>query len=297
MITSARFTNINGMFADFSTDRITFKRFTTEVDYRFTEKAKSQQHGIYPAETYLGKRIFHVEGDFFGDNTADYMQRRIQLIGALTPRPHFGRKIMGTLDILFDGMSETLSCECTLDGHPDLPIEVNVPSMSQYQINWKAYDPRLYGAMQSANIAYNTGAQNLGGRSYNKTFNKTYAVPASTASGDVVITNSGNIETYPIVTIHGPCQNPQIVLFRSDGLAQYFILQGLVLPDISSYVVADFKKHTVISNNGTNLFNYSVGSDWWALEPTPMVNTVRFTADVISQPSFAQIQWRSAYNI
>lgn len=302
MITSGRFTNVNGQYVDFNNDdnRIPFRTFTTEVDWRFNEKSRSQRHGIYPGESYLGKRVLRVEGDLFGDNSADYIQRRLSLVGALTPRPQYGRRIVGTLDLLFDGMSEHLTCECTLDGHPELPVDAGSgrgPSFTSYMIAFKSFDPRLYGNWQSVNMAYNPVAQNIGGRGYNKTFNKIYTTPPNPGVTDILVVNSGNIETFPLATIYGPCTSPQISLQRSDGLLQFFRLIGLNLPSVADFVVVDFQKHTVVTNSGANAFNFAAGSDWWSIEPFPFTNIVRYSADLAAVPSHATIQWRNAYNL
>lgn len=294
MIESARFTNINGMYVDFNTDDIPFNRFRTEVDLRFTDKDKSQEHGIHPGETYLGKRLFHCEGDLFADSSAQYIERRLAMVGALMPRPQFGRKVVGTLDLLFTGMSEHLTCECTLDGYPELPLDGASPARSGYQVNFKSYDPRLYGAWQTLDIAYSAGWQNLGGRGYDKTYNKTYSAALGT-QGDAIISNSGNYDTYPIITFYGPVTDPTATLSTSTGEIFIFKLNGLVLANVSDWVTIDFKKHTVTRYNGANLYNYAEGSDWWLLEPSPIVNTVRYSATILAVPSHMSIQWRNAF--
>lgn len=296
MIESARFTNINGMYVDFNTNDIPFNQFLTSVDWRFTEKEKSQEHGIYPGESYLGKRLFHCEGNLFADSSAQYIQRRLAMVGALMPRPQMGMKVVGTLQIVFTGMSEPMSCDCTLDGYPELPMEGASPSRTKYQVNFKSYDPRLYGGNNSYSVFYNPNWQNIGGRNYNKTYNKTYATTGS-SQGEIIITNSGNYDTYPILTFYGPVTEPTAVLSTSVGGLFVFKLTGLTLADITDYVVVDFKKHTVTRGNGANLYNYSVGSDWWLLEPSPVVNTVRFSGNPIAAPSYMTLQWRNAYVI
>jgi len=293
MIESARFTNVNGMYVDFNTDVIPFSSFTTEVDVRFTEKPKSQQHGIYAGNTFLGRRLFHCEGDIFASNSAEYIQRRMDMVAALIPRPQFGQQIVGVLEILFSGMNETLRVECTIDGYPEIPLDGASPARSRYQVNFKAYDPRLYGALQSMDIPFDPNWQNIGGRTYNKVYNKTYSLSSGT-SGDTIIINSGNIETYPLVTIYGPATEPEALMIRSDGVVFRFRLTGLVLASVAESVFIDMRQHTVIRNDGTNAYQYAVGSDWWSLEPE-FSNVVKFSASVLAQPAHMSIQWRNAY--
>src|SRR4051812_14515360 len=108
MIESARFTNVLGNYIDFNDLNVPFNEFNTEVDMRFTEKNKSQEHGIYPGAEWLGKRLFHCNGDLLQNTSAEYWQLRRKFIQAITPRPHLGYKQVGTLSIRFTGYNEDL---------------------------------------------------------------------------------------------------------------------------------------------------------------------------------------------
>lgn len=296
MIESARFTNINGTFIDFNDFNVPFEQFTTEVSMRMTEREKSQQHGLYPSNTYLGKRIFHCEGDILDNTSAGYWQRRMQMIGALVPRPHIDRKA-GDLSILFSGFSESLTSECTLDGWPELPLVALSPSAGKYNINLKAFDPRMYGGWQSVDLAYGV-PENLGGRTYNKTFDVTYAVGGATPSQAYIAQSSlSNIETFPRVTFYGPVTNPFVSFQRSDGRVFIMTLTGVTLADIADTAVVDFLTRTAIRGNGTNLYNTTVGGDWSAIEPLPLTTVVRYGGSAGSFPSHAVVAWRNAYMI
>lgn len=298
MIELLRFDNVSGdsfTFNDVNNIAPTVE-FTTEVDDRFTERNKSQQHGIYPASHYWGKRLFHLTGNLQAPDAATYMTRRIAMMKAVMPRPQLGYKKAGDLSVLFTGMSETLKSECTLDGYPELPMQALSPARTPYQINFKSFDPRLYGNTQVSALQYGI-LENIGGRTYNKTYNKTYATSSGLGASSAIITNGGNTETYPIITFYGPVTNPRITLQRSDGYLFYFTLNGLVLASNADYAVADLANRTVLRADGSNIYSYSVGSDWFALEPTPLTNNVLFTGSAGSSPSFATIQWRNAYMI
>ncbi len=293
MIESARFTNVLGNYIDFNDEYVPFNEFTTEVDVRFTEKTKSQEHGIYPANTYLGKRLFHCSGDILENSSAEYWERRRKFIQAILPRPQLGYNRTGTLSIRFTGYNEDLSADCTIDGWPEMPLAALSPSAGKYQVNFKAYDPRLYGAWQIVDLPFGV-TDNIGGRSYNKTYNKTYA--AGIGGNDVIISNTGDVETFPIITFYGPCTSPQMVLFRGDGKTLYLHLEGLSLLNPTDTIVVDVGKKTAILNDSGNVYNFAVGSDWWGLEPG-LSNIVRYTAVSGTIASHASIQWRNAYMI
>jgi Siphovirus-type tail component, C-terminal domain len=293
MIESARFTNVLGNYIDFNDDHVPFNEFTTEVDVRFNEKNKSQEHGMYPGMTYLGKRLFHCSGDLLENSSAEYWDRRRQFIQAILPRPHLGYNYAGTLNIRFTGYNEDLTSDCTIDGWPEMPLAALSPSAGKFQVNFKAYDPRLYGSWQIVDLPFGL-TENIGGRNYNKIYNKVYA--AGSAGNDVIVSNTGDIETFPLITFYGPCSSPQMVLFRGDGKTMFLHLNGLSLLSPTDVAVVDVAKKTAILNNSGNVYNFAVGSDWWALEPG-LENIVRYTADSGTIASHASVQWRNAYMI
>jgi hypothetical protein len=175
MIETARFVNTDGTVLTFNDADRPLKSFTTEVSMRMTEREKSQQHGIYPSNTYMGKRMFHCEGDLFAPDSGTYIQRRLAMIQALMPRPHAGFAHAGTLEMLFTGMAETLTADCTIDGYPELPMLGGHAARSEYLINFKAFDPRMYGLLeQTVQVGFLQG-ENFGGLDFNFTFNFDFA--------------------------------------------------------------------------------------------------------------------------
>jgi hypothetical protein len=244
----------------------------------------------------MGKRVFKAEGDLLANSSSEYWRLRLDMMTALMPRPQFNRKIIGTLDLLFTGFSEHVTSEVTLDGYPEIPMEAKSPSAGRYMVAWKSFDPKLYGGNQRVDIPYNPAWQNLGGRNYDKTYDKTYAV-ASISPQQAIISNSGNIEVYPILVFYGPATNPRAIMARDDGAFFIFSFTGLVLSDVTDYVVVDMEKHTVTRSNGANLYSYAVGSDWFSFEPSPSQNVITFNADSTAVPAHMTIQWRNGYMI
>lgn len=296
MIESARFVNVNGSIVQFNDANIPFQEFMTTVDFRMTERERSQQHGLYPSNTYMGKRLFNTSGDVLANDSADYWKKRLAMIGALMPRPQLDRKA-GTLYIQFTGVPEEISAECTLDGYPELPLAALSPSASKYQVNFKAFDPRMYGPSVSVDLLYGV-SENVGGKTYNKTYNRSYPVAATNPSTAQISQGLyANIETFPKVTFYGPVTNPRITFQRSDGLSFFMTLQGLTLASIADTAVVDFLTRTAMRGTGENLYNYTIGSDWYAIEPLPTLTTVRYSGTTGASPSHAVVSWRNAYMI
>lgn len=296
MIESARFTNVGGQYVDFNDQWIPFNEFTTEVDVRMSEREKALQHGLYPSATYLGKRLFHCNGDILELSSERYWERRLALVGACTPRPHLGYDQVGTLALLFTGWAEEVTCDCTIDGWPEIPLTGRAPSNSPYQVNFKAFDPRLYGIEQTVDVGYSI-LENSGGRTYDKTYDKDYL---DSADYGVQLVNIGNQETHPVVVFNGPAVSPRLVLSRGDGATLSMALTGLTLAAPGNTATVDFLRRTVVSEAGANLYNYAKGSDWWAIEPSDFMTsyvTLLAASGATVGVTAATVTYRNAYSI
>lgn len=289
MIESARFVNVTGAEVDFNDDQVPFRRFSMTVDLRTSERVKSQRHGIWPARTYLGKRLFNCEGDLLLNSSGEYWDKRQQLMNAVMPRNQFGYLASGTLFINFTGINEELSCECSLDGYPDLPLEAMAPARSAFLINFKAFDPKMYGEYRQTVLQMTEP----GGRTYNKTYPIDY--PDAALLNEATLTNNGNIETYPVVRFYGPCVDPFVTIrYSHQNIVKRVYSTDLTIPD-GGWVDLDFSKPSALDNTGANVYKNFVGSEWWALEPSPVVNLVTFFTTSFSAPARAVVAWRNAY--
>lgn len=282
-----RFENVDGASVVLlNTDDTPMVNFTTEVEVRSDDRDKAQEWGMWPNETYLGKRLFHCEGDLFGQDSDNYMQRRLDMVSAILPMP--GERKVGTLYIQFNGIPDELHCDCGLDGWPDLPIEALKPAFTSYLINFKAYDPRMYASTIKTQDAPTPMTQ--AGRTFNLTYPKTYALATGS---DIVLTNDGNTSTSPIAIITGPATNPELVLFNPDGSTSTVSVDITLNPGDS--LELNFKEKMAMLNNDTNVYNSARTSEWWTLKPGS--NTVRYTALGADDPSIATFLWNDAYMI
>ena len=290
MIESATWTNIhNGQVIAFNANDTPFNTFTTEVEWRQDEMAKPQEHGSIPGFPYLGARLFHADGDILKASSAEYITKRRDLVRAVMPSARYGNKIVGTLQILFTGMPETVQALCSLDGYPELPMEGLGPAHGAYQINWKSYDPRLYGLAQLSATANISGTSNTG-RAYAKTYPKQYLNPTA-VTGDVILTNSGDIEVYPTVDILGPATFPALTLLSP--APQMRIEFGNLVVAAGETITINFENRTATSSLGRDVYYTLTSREWWALDVGN--STVRFSAFSASAPAQATFKWRNAY--
>jgi len=297
LIENWKFTSVTGEVIVMNTDTIDYPihEMTTEIEVRGARRNKSQQHGSWPGFQYLGTRIFHWTGAIVEDSSAEYWAQRLKLVKAFLPHPHLNKKVAGTLEVEYTGIGEPLICDCKLDGWPELPIVAGFVSTGDFLINLAADDPRLYGIERSSNSVAPPVSDY--GVTFDRTFDTTFP-NANIQPQDVLITNSGNIETYPTVVIVGHAVNPRVVLTRYDGKQLTVEFSGLTVTAADELVV-DFAKRTAIMNTDVDVYGYTIGSDWWALEPrvNGVDNIVSYRATDIQPGSNIDIFWRNAYMI
>lgn len=159
---------------------------------------------------------------------------------------------------------------------------------SSIQIQLKAEDPAIYG--QSVLVSTSLGGSSLG-RGYNKAYNYGYGGPGQTA-GNLTISNTGNRNTFGILTITGPIQNPVLV---HDGQNRSLDLD--ITLGANDYLDIDLRNKTVKLNGTANRRNkLKSTSRWFSFKPGD--NVVRFlgTQHIAGPPNPSlQISTRSAY--
>lgn len=289
MIQSAEFVRVDGFSITLADYAIPFENFGVSRDIRVTETPRSQEHGLWPSPTYLGKMVIDFSGDILGDDSSNYNVQRLALTRAFYPLEIGMQRHIGTMFVQYDGLSERLSAQCALESWPELPLEALSPSAGKYHIQLKAFDPRWYGESSNQVIA-SSAMDTVVGRTYPKTYPYTYGYTLFPA-GDQIVTNSGNAETPPLITIYGPGANPQLVVII--GGTEYTMNVDIDLID-TDIVELDFANRTATLNGTTNIYNL-VSGDYWKLPPGD--STFRYLAAIgtTTEDSRAQLSWQNAY--
>ena len=286
MIETLTLTNlVNSNSFVFNDDNCPLNQWTMDVDLRSEDRERPLEHGLYPSYTYYGRRIFHGEGALLDDTPTGYMTRRLQLQSALILPPRSGFREPFQLDMRYAGIVPTLRSYCTLDAYPELPMATPNWSLTEFFISLKSFDPVMYDA-----TTYSTTAPTpaiVPGVSFPLTFPILFF---GTTAATVLSHNSGNILTYPTVTIYGPVTNPRIYNIAKDEIVR---LDGLILNN-GDAVTVDFKDRTAISSAGGNTYaTITNDSTFWTLDPGD--NQWTFTADAAASPSRAVMTWNDAY--
>jgi hypothetical protein len=288
MINKAKFENIaSGASIFLHDENWPFSDYSTEVDVRMDEEDRAGDWGVHETYTFLGKRLHHIEGDLLAQDSAEYWQRRLDFIQAITPSK--SQRVFGKLRLELEGIYEETWCYCTLDGWPELPLAALSPSAGRFLVTFKSYDPRLYGSYLNE-IVLDT-LSTTRGRIYDKTYSYTYSF-IGTSTLDAA--NAGNAETRPTVIVYGPATNPRIQLNSASEVEQ-FVQVNTVIPN-GSFITIDFAETTATDSEGTDIYSsLDQGSEWWTLKPGS--NEVLFLAEDASAPAKAVVRWHNAYMI
>lgn len=264
MIEELIFTNLLGDSFEFNTDTTPLHEFNTEVDVRTHDQDRPQEHGIWPDYTWLGKRLYHLQGELLKDTSEQYIAERLAMIKALMPRP--GSKVekhIGTLKLWLSGEAARMVANCTLDGWPELPMVAGAPARGAYAVNFKSFDPRLFSeTLNSQNYAFNA---------------------------ETSIVNLGNIDSFPTIIFNGPVVNPYAQVSRTWG-SQIITLNATLTT--GQYVVLSIADRTATDYAAANRYNEITG-DWWSVESGTQL--VKFGGT--SGTGTMQIQWKSAWMI
>lgn len=125
------------------------------------------------------------------------------------------------------------------------------------------------------------------GRAYNKSFNYSYGGGAP--QGQILVTNTGNTVTYPILRVFGPGNNPILSNFTTGQ--QIALVTGLGAGD---WMKIDTLNRLVLLND--TISRYGVvdfaNTDWWGL--VPGVNDLRYAFDTPLAGSSFRVDWRDA---
>lgn len=165
----------------------------------------------------------------------------------------------------------------------DLKVEYNRRGyMSDFLIQLLAGDPLFYstdgGDEQSAIV---TRVEEGG-------YITPYILPVEWALGGAptIVTNSGNANYYPTVTLHDEALNPVITNLAT---GESF---GLTLSMLDGdEVIIDMYNRTVTLNGSDILGNKTDDSIWWALLPGD--NPIMLETDTSGDPVSATITWRN----
>jgi hypothetical protein len=218
---------------------------------------KSRQHGVIAGKNYFADRVIQYKVEVFAPRSHTFEQT-VASVSAAFPNVTDPAFLLPLSFNLSAEWSEARQVWCR-------PTKTNVPIDPTYgvqhmvgMLELRAPDPLIYSLTRhsvSAGLPSPTA-----GLHFPVTFPATFG--ASTG-GSMVAVNAGTENTYPVVTITGPCTTPSVSL-ASTG---QFLTVSLTL-GASDTLVIDMGARTITLNGTASRANQIVtGSSWWGLPP------------------------------
>jgi len=168
-------------------------------------------------------------------------------------------------------------------------IQLALGNLGKVALLWAADDPRWYAQTQQASVA---PLNPTSGFSFPLSFPLSFG--GGSVAGSLSITNTGNIETRPLLIVEGPCENPSITNVTAKGSPN---LTFNLTVGAGAKLVIDTDMHTATyytagtTLGATRLGTLAYGSQWWTLAPG--VSTIQFLA--ATAEGDLSCQWASAY--
>jgi hypothetical protein len=133
----------------FAVENVTF-----EPDIRTTERPRMQGQGIWPAYTYFGKMLIHLEGHIVAGNSDYYNAYKLRLMHMVMPLDmgYQAQRHLGLFVCKFAGQSEAFTAEVSLDAAPSIANEANFPSVGTCALSLKSFFPYMVGQVSGAQI-------------------------------------------------------------------------------------------------------------------------------------------------
>lgn len=241
---------------------------------------KPGNHGIFIEDSLYGERILVIKFQIIGSSVSDYKSRYEQFTEAIdiTDRT---TKTMTIVD------SNSVSYE--VSGIPTLYTGKHGNGQTlfdEFTFTFLCENWYFSSSTLNSEIIYLSDSVGLA--------IPLVIVPISFGAGtggQATITNSGNVDSYPIITFYGELVEP---LIRNNTTGEEF--RYLATINSGDYIIVDMEAKTVTDQDGANQLG-NVGTtqrDFFALQPGD--NVLQFSHnDVYSIDPSAVVEWRDSY--
>jgi hypothetical protein len=233
-----------------------------------------------------------IHGDFFFGRRPFTMSGRILPITDATDRNHKITHLQRAVTALRGDAIVTFTPdggqEQFLAARVQQPLRISGNWIKDFQIAMVAADPRRYSTVLESSTVAADATAGVGGFSFNLHFPINFG--AASPTGQVLVENNGNMETWPVLTITGPGTNPSIYNASTDQRITfaYTLAAGETL-------VVDTLNRTVKLNGVTDRYSALdfTNTEWWPL--VPGVNDIRLAFASYSAGATLKVDWRHAW--
>lgn len=269
---------------EFDLDDLANGVLLTEKDFGFPTIREvvdnyPDNHGVVDNTTFFGDRVISIQGVIVnrGGNNRTATLNRIRSYCLPYARP--------TLKFNYDGGTTIMQTKLRV-AEQTLPITNS--SHFAFTMQWKV-QPFFKGDNYSASagmIANNAPGTNI----WTSPF---FPIVFDHVIGDsVTMFNNGLVETWPVLTLFGPVDDP---IISNATTGKVFHLQGLHLNGAPDFVRIDMMNKTVLFNDTESYatkINYDV-STWWPLLPGQ--NQITLNGSNPGVDAQVLVQWNDLY--
>lgn len=244
---------------------------------------KPQRDGAILHNSYLGARTIVLTGQV----VAGSFETRRTMLDDLAAHVVSILRANGTLRFTPTGGSAR---QLTVRAFDKAVVRGGV--VKEFQLTLLAPDPFVYSdTLFSASTSPLTGGGTAGGVALPHAF--PFSFGEYTAGGEVTVTNSGNVNSYPVVRVYGPITAPTLRNLTTGSVLSF---PGLSV-SAGSYAALDMAAETARLDDlaSSPLIRYLdvASSEFWPLIPGS--NIVRLTGSSFSSATNATVLYRHAF--
>lgn len=233
---------------------------------RSGDAGRPRDHGAFAGLDVMGEREITIKGDLHNP-TGTFAEAWEECSNATVPG--------GTVQypLFFDTPTWGMLATLVRVRKRNMPVDYTFTqgNLAKVTFLFAGTDPRWYGATQRLSVKPPAA---VGGFTWPLKWNLKWGGGGYT--GALAVTNAGNIETRPILTVEGPCVNPSIQNASAPGGPT--ISFNLTL-GAGEKLVIDTDLHTAILYSSASTAGstrpLAPGSNWWTLE-AETTSTIQF---------------------
>lgn len=241
--------------------------------------------GSYETRGRYQARVITMTGSFFPPAPGEVAPARDRLLRAVSLVHQPGWFMTRELDVI-------KGARVVASGQPSIST-VNTVGRTDFSIGLRAPDPLKYSIRNGDPPGYDsmtitTRSQVVLGRTYPRVFNQVYP-GANLGPSDAFVTNYGNFNSPPLLTVNGPAPGPCYII-NSTTEQTMTVTKPLLAGEVLSI---DCGTRQVSLNGGLNKRSYlDLFTDWIELAPGP--NRIYFE-DAGGSTATLTIEWRSSW--
>ena len=235
---------------------------------RTGDAGRPRDHGMFVGLDVMGAREITVTGQLYS-KSGNFQEAWEQLAAATIP----GGTTQYPLFMNLPGYGTLASLVRVRKRSIPVDIKFALGNLADVALLFAASDPRWYVTpTKSASV---TPPSKTSGFSFPLSFPLSFG--GGSLAGSLSVSNTGNIETRPLLIVEGPCTNPSITNDSAPGSPN--LTFDLVMPAGSKLEIdTDMHTATYYSPNSTigtsRIATLAPGSQWFVLEPG--TSTIQF---------------------